>query len=173
MSRAPPCLSTEIPHQEIDFEVDHTNFIIPNPFSDVKVSILQNNSWENAIFNLKPQFSNSNILSFNYEEENIFEGGHEFRAFDIRSLRFFSNQVIKKYMDSVQNVVLRADETRSHLSYVQWTDYNGKRVISNKDGVNIANDGDYALVHFYLMCGDKRSLGDIYLYGELSDWGTF
>lgn len=158
-------------HQEVDFEVDHQNYTIPNPFTDVKVTIMQNNSWENAIYNLKPQFSNNNVLTFNYEQGNLFQGGHEYRAFDIRSLRFFSNQVIKKYTDSVQNVVLRADENRSHLSYVQWADYNGKRVIENKDGINIAEDGDYALVHFYLISKSKEDLGDIYIYGELSDWG--
>ena len=157
-------------HQEVDFEVDHNGYTIPNPFKDVKVTILQNNSWENAIYDLKPLFSNGQVLTFNYEEENLFQGGHEFRAFDIRSLRFFSNQVVRKYKDSVTNVVLRPDESRSHLSYTQWVDYNGKRVIENKDGVNIVEDGDYALVHFYLKTGDKTNLGDIYIYGELSDW---
>ncbi|MFY0644552.1 MAG: DUF5103 domain-containing protein [Bacteroidia bacterium] len=157
-------------HQEIDFEVDHKGYTIPNPFTDVKVTILQNNSWENAIYDLKPLFSNGQILNFNFEEGNLFQGGHEFRAFDIRSLRFFSNQVVKKYRDSVTNVVLRLDESRSHLTYTQWVDYNGKRVIENKDGVNIVEDGDYALVHFYLNTGDKSELGEIYIYGELSDW---
>jgi hypothetical protein len=156
--------------QEVDFTVDHTNFTIPNPYLDVNVTILQNNSWENAIFGLKPQYVNANLLTFNYEQENLFYGANEFRFFDIRSLRFFSNQVAKKFMDSVVNVVLTPDETRSHQSYVYWVDYNGKRVIENKDGVNIVEDGDYAMVHFYLETGDKSELGDVYVYGELSDW---
>lgn len=157
-------------HQEIDFEVDYTGYNIPNPFQDVKVTIMQNNSWTSAIYNLHPQFANGNILNFNYEDKNLIEGGNEFRFFDIRSLRFFSNQVINKYKDSLMNVVLMPDEPRSYKSYLNWVDYNGKRVIANKDGVNIVEDGDYAVVHFSLLTEDKSDFGEVYIYGELSDW---
>lgn len=157
-------------HQEIDFTVDYKGYDIPNPFMDVNINILQNNSWTNAIYGLKPLFVNGNVLTFNYEDKNLFPGGNEFRFFDIRSLRFFSNQVVKKYFDSLQNVVLKPDELRGGLNYVRWVDYNGKRVIENSDGVNIVEDGDYALVHFYLKSDDKTDLGDIYVYGELTDW---
>jgi hypothetical protein len=157
-------------HQEVDFDVDYEGFDIPNPFLDVNVTILQNNSWNNAIYNLKPLFVNGNNLNFNYEDKNLFPGTNEFRFFDIRSLRFFSNNVIKKYTDSVQNGVLRPEESRGHLNYVRWIDYNGKRVIMNDDGVNIVEDGDYAMIHFYLKSNDLADIGDVYIYGELTDW---
>mgnify|MGYP001603906321 CR=1 FL=1 len=157
-------------HQEVDFEVDYEGFEIPNPFLDVNVTILQNNSWNNAIYSLKPLFVNGNKLTFNYEDKNLFPGTNEFRSFDIRSLRTFSNNVIKKYTDSVQNAVLKPDETRYHLNYVKWLDYNGKREIANRDGINVVEDGDYALIHFYLKSKSIEELGDVYVYGELTDW---
>jgi|TARA_B110000879_G_scaffold174505_1_gene227303 hypothetical protein len=157
-------------HQEVDFMVDYKGFSIPNPFLDVNVTILQNNSWNNAIYNLKPLFVNGDQLSFNFEDKNLFPGTNEFRFFDIRSLRFFSNNVIKKYRDSVQNCVLRPEEPKGHLNYVRWLDYNGKRVILNDDGINIVEDGDYALIHFYLKTNDLSDQGEVYVYGELSDW---
>lgn len=157
-------------HQEVDFEVNYEGFDIPNPFVDLNATILQNNSWNNAIYNLKPLFVNGNVLTFNYEDKNLFPGTNEFRFFDIRSLRFFSNNVIKKYTDSVQNAVLRPDEARFHLTYMKWIDYNGKREINNKDGVNIVEDGDYAMVHFYLRGNSLADQGEVYVYGELTDW---
>ena len=157
-------------HQEIDFSVNYLGFDIPNPFLDVHVTILQNNSWNNAITNLKPQFVNNNELSFNYENENIIPGTNEFRFFDIRSLRFFSNNVIKKYIDTVQNVVLRPEESKAYLNYVRWIDYNGKRDIFNSDGMNLVEDGDYALVHFNFKCNSLNDMGEMFVYGELSDW---
>lgn len=159
-------------HQEVDFEINYEGFNIPNPFIDVKVNILQNNSWSNAIFGLKPQFVNMNNMTFNYEDKNIFPGGNEFRFFDIRSLRFNSTRIIKKYIDSnhVQHVQIQPDELRSHLNHTAWLDYNGKRVITNKDGANIVEDGDYAQVHFYLKSQDKSHLGTVYVFGELTDW---
>lgn len=157
-------------HQEIDFSVNYLGFDIPNPFLDVHVTILQNNSWNNAITNLKPQFVNNNELSFNYENENIMPGTNEFRFFDIRSLRFFSNNVIKKYIDTVQNVVLRPEESKAYLNYVRWIDYNGKRDIFNSDGMNLVEDGDYAMVHFNFKSNNLNDMGELFVYGELSDW---
>jgi hypothetical protein len=168
--RAATLAEKRFTHQEVDFMVDYKGFSIPNPFMDVNVTILQNNSWNNAIYNLKPLFVNGDELSFNYEDKNLFPGTNEFRFFDIRSLRFFSNNVIKKYRDSVQNCVLRPEEPKGHLNYVRWLDYNGKRVILNDDGVNIVEDGDYALIHFYLKSNDFSDQGEVYIYGELSDW---
>lgn len=157
-------------HQEVDFSINYLGFEIPNPFLDVNVTIIQNNSWNNAITNLKPQFVNNNELSFNYENENLFPGTNEFRFFDIRSLRFFSNNVIKKYIDSVQNVVLRPEESKAYLNYVRWIDYNGKRDIFNSDGMNLVEDGDYALVHFNFKSNNLEDMGEIFVYGELTDW---
>ncbi len=157
-------------HQEVDFEVNYEGFDIPNPFTDLSATILQNNSWNNAIWNLAPLFVNNSSLTFNYEDKNLFPGTNEFRFFDIRSLRFFSNNVIKKYTDSVQNAVLRPEEPRYAAKHLNWLDYNGKRVIANSDGVNIVEDGDYAMIHFYLKSNSLDEYGDVYVYGELSDW---
>lgn len=155
---------------EIDFEVDYKDFIIPNPFTDVRAVILQNNSWKNAVTNLHPLFVNNNSLSFNYEDKNLFDAGAEFRFFDIRTLRFFSNNVRKKYIDSLTNVILIPDEIKAHLTYLRQLDYNGKRVVQNTDGRNVAEEGDYAMVHFFLKAGNEIKDRDVYIYGELSDW---
>ena len=155
---------------EVDFVADYKDYNIPNPFLDVNAVIMQNNDWETAIYGLKPLFVNNNELIFNYEDKNLMNGGNEYRFFDIRSLRFFSNNVAEKYFDSLNNVVLRPDELRSHLSYSYSIDDNGKRVIDNKDGGKLAEDADYAMVHFYLKCANPITMGPVYIFGELSDW---
>lgn len=156
--------------QEVDFEVNYENYTIPNPFTDVSAVILQNNNWATAKFNLKPLFVNSNNLVFNYEEENVFEGSNEFRFFDTRSLRFFSNQVIEKFTDTLVHAVLRGDEPFAHLAYSFQKDFNGKRIFDNKDGADGQNDLDYAVIHFTIKTGNPMKTGDMYLYGEFTDW---
>jgi hypothetical protein len=156
--------------QEVDFEVDYKDYLIQNPFQDVNAVILQNNSWNNSIYNLKPQFVNNNILQFNYENENLFNGVSEFRFFDIRSLRNFSQNVAKKFTDSLVNVVLKVGELKSSKTYINWIDFNGKRVIQNTDGLDVTENGDYTLVHFSLESPNKLNAGDVYVYGELTDW---
>jgi hypothetical protein len=157
--------------QEVDFTVKHDDYIIPNPFIDVNAVIMQNNQWNNAIYGMKPQFSNNQTLNFNYEDINLFPGIHEFRFYDTRSLRSYSTNVVDKYNDSLINVVLRPDEIRAHKSYVLWKDFNGKMVINNRDGSEAAMDDDYVLTHFFLK-SDQPLKNDkpVYVFGEFSDW---
>ena len=117
---------------------------------------------------------NGKILDFNYEEGNLFDAGNEFRYFDIRSLRYLSFNVRRKYIENnLKHAVLYNDATRHNLPYLQTIDFNGKRVVDNrdneiKDGGGI--EGDYASVHFTYV-SDKLDR-DVYVFGELSDWQT-
>jgi hypothetical protein len=157
--------------QELDFTIDHEKMDVPNPFTDVHVAIIQNGRWDNAIIGLKPQFASGNILKYNYEEENVFLGGNEFRSFDIRSLRFMSNNVRKKYIsdNKRKHVVLYNEFPRGHQTYVETKDFNGKTVIDNKDGSSGTTEGDYAVVHFNLKVSEKYDK-ELYVIGEMSGW---
>lgn len=157
--------------QEIDFTVKHEEYTIPNPYTDTKVVLLQNYRWDNAIYDLKPLFSNANELEYNYEEENIFGGLNEFRAFDIRSLRFLSGNVKKKFIseNDRKHVILYPEMTRGNTAYLQVKDFNGKFVIDNKDGTNGETEGDYCQVYFSLLSSKPLS-GDVYVVGEMNYW---
>lgn len=157
--------------QEIDFSINTGDNQVPNPLIDIKATIIQNLRWDNAIFNLKPRFVNGKILSYDYEEGNIFKGGNEFRYFDIRNLRFLSFGVRNKYVDEnkLKHAVLYSDATRYNLQYNQTIDFNGKIVVDNRDG-NMKGEieSDYAMVHFTYVA-DKLDK-DVYIFGELTDW---
>src|SRR5688572_5998134 len=72
---------------EIDFIVHYPGLPVANPFEDVKIVLQQNSRWDNVITGLKPLFLKENLLEYNFEDENTFNGGNEFRYFDIRTLR--------------------------------------------------------------------------------------
>jgi hypothetical protein len=155
--------------QEINFSVDYKGFNIPDPYQDVSVLILQNSRWDNALKGLKPLFIRDNTLDYNYFDQTIFPGGNEFRFFDIRSLRQFSANVRTKVLDSMYHCYLQFEESRGSKQYFQYLDYNGKRVIDNKDGQNPPLDGDYAGITFYLLNMTQLDQ-DVYVFGEFTDW---
>lgn len=156
--------------QEVDFKATINDYQVFNPYQDMKVVIAQNNRWDNAIYGLRPLFIVGNEYTYNYEEENLFDGTNEYRFYDSRSLRFLSQNVAKKYFDEINHLILMPAERRGSSAYVQFADFNGKRVIDNKDGQNRgAIDGDYTWVYFSLNAPQMRS-GDVYVFGELSDW---
>ncbi len=159
--------------QELDVEVDYTEFNIPSPFTDVKLVLTQNNRWDNAIYGLKPQYASNNKLNYNFEDANLFNGGNEFHVFDMRMLRNPTQGIRKKYFDGhVYNCVIYPDENRGYKQYFQYADFNGRRAITTKEGSIPATDADYAFVHFTLPMVEKLDK-EVYLFGEMTDWQLY
>ena len=156
--------------QEINFSVNYKGYTMPNPFEDVKVVVMQNGRWDNSITGIKPMFIRDNVLDYNFSDQILFNGGNEFRYFDIRNLRAVSINVRGKTLDTVYHVHLINDESRGSKQYVQYIDNDGKRVIANKDnGTSGELDGDYAFANFYLMSMDPVPQ-DVYVFGDFTDW---
>jgi hypothetical protein len=157
--------------QELNFTIDYNATLIPNPLQDIKVVILQNNRWDNALRDINPQFASNGKLDYNYFDKTLFSGGNEFRFFDIRNLRQFSLNVRTKYLDSLYHCLLNTDEPRGSKQYFQYIDYNGKRIVFNKEGNNTDIDGDYALIQFQLSAlANIPANTDVYVIGEFTDW---
>ncbi|MDZ4667596.1 MAG: DUF5103 domain-containing protein [bacterium] len=157
--------------QEVTFSVGINPTLVVNPMQDIKVVIMQNSRWDNAITGLSPQFMSNNKLDYSYIDKTLFNGGNEFRFFDIRQLRQFSTNVRSKRIDTVVHVILNLEESRGANQYFNYLDYNGKRILQNKEGVNSDIDGDYAYVNFYL----SSTMGvppdaEVYVFGEFTDW---
>lgn len=159
-------------NQEIDFTVNLNGYRVPNPNNDLKAYIYQNNRWDNSINALKPLFINGQNLNYDYNTGNNFVGGNEFRFFDIRSLRKLSFNVRRKYLDEngQKHVVLNYEAMTGTNAYQRIIDYNGNMVIDNKDNDGGKSEGDYVYVHFTLYSSKQLSKGDVYVFGEVSNW---
>lgn len=156
--------------QEVNFSVNYKGFTMPDPFADVTAIVIQNGRWDNAISDIKPLFIRDNVLDYNYTDKIIFNGGNEFRYFDMRNIRGVSLNVRSKTFDSIYHVILNADESRGSRQYFQYADNNGRRIIQNKDNSTSGEiDGDYAATNFYLMSIDPVP-EDVYVFGEFTDW---
>jgi len=156
-------------HQEVDFEINHSGYAIPNPFTDLKVVLMQNQRWDNRIDNLKPQFLQNAKLIYQYDDENTFPGGSEFRFFDIKNLFSLSLNVRKITQDSLFTAYLKQDVSRGVENYTFNPDINGQLRIRKLDARNSDSEADYALVDFYLDYPQEIS-SQVYVFGELSDW---
>ena len=155
---------------EIDFTIKHPNIVIADPFSDLKVTIKQNNKDNNSITGLTPIYVKNNELVYDYEDDNTFEANNEFRHFDIKSLRFQSDRIKEITYDSTFNhVYLFNDRKRPFDRYSIEPDINGKFIIKSQEGWKTAIEADYAFVHFTLPV-DHVSYGDLYVIGGFSDW---
>lgn len=159
--------------QAIDLEVQTGSEEVLNPFDQIKIVIRQNSRWDNASISLKPLYVRDRLLTYQYEGDNVFDGGNEFRRFDIRTTRFKPERVADIGLDSLLVFKLLEDQDRSYLRYSLDQDINGRCFIGQLDGAqNPDTDADYAWVTFTLNFPDRTSEGDFFIFGELSNWNT-
>jgi len=163
-------------HQEVNFNflLNNGNYVIPNPYTDLKTVIMRNGEWMTAITDLKPQFITGNSYNYQYQTGNQIEGMNEYRFFDIRSFRLSSAGVKSRFNVSGQkHVLLITDQTKRFDRYSNWADYNGRYLLDNKDlgpSNNVQMESDYCFVHFSVKSDEELKDKKVYIYGELSDW---
>ncbi len=158
-------------HQEIDFTINHKGLNIRDPRQEIKIAVLQNGRWDNAITGLPPVFIRENQLIYDYQNKIVFQGGKEFREFDIRSTRFKSERIrhVERDGNDFYFSVL-PDNVRQTSPYLFDKDANGKFIIENFEQSNNALEADYAYVFLELPYNLPIEHGEIYVFGAMSDW---
>jgi hypothetical protein len=160
-------------HQEIDVKVNIGTTKINNPYDDSKLIIVQNNNFKSEITNLKPVFIVDKEWDYNYDLENTFGGGNEFRNFDVRSVKFLTQYIERIQIDSLDkltSVYLKKEEKKNTQRYAIADDVNGRFLIKVYEGQNDALEADYVYVNFNLPVMEKFDSAEVYLYGQLSNW---
>lgn len=156
-------------YQQVDFSVFHGSYPVPDPFRDLKVSVLQNNRWDNAITNLKPRFLSNNTLDYDYDMENNFLGGNEFREFETKDMRTLSLRVRKIEIDTSWVAYVQPEESRRFNQFITWEDLNGSYFVRKLDSEYPGTEADYVLMDFYVKYPNPLP-GGVFLFGELSNW---
>jgi hypothetical protein len=157
--------------QEIDFIVNHGNFSITDPISDVKVVVKQNNRTDNAITNLKPQYFGNGILEYNYDNENTFPGVNEFRVFENRGIKHPGEGIEElKLHHPFYHATLFTHKIRTQNRYSYYKEMNGNYFVEAYSKNHPDVEADYMFVHFTLKMNQPLLGGGVYVFGKLSNW---
>jgi len=160
-------------HQRIQFTVGIKGLDAFNAGQQVKVVILQNYRWDNALKNFPPTFIRGTTLEYNSENIGIFPGGKEWRWLDITDFHLQSDRVrTADYNKASTEIYLNPDGPRDAQRYVYYRDYNGMFVSSAIRGYNPLWETDYATVHFSFVPpnGVEYPDKDVYLFGQLTNY---
>lgn len=138
---------------------------------NIKLSVLQNSNW-NTVKTFEKYTGNANgEIVFNATGQIVFNGRNEFRFFDIKSLKHYSERV--KYVDYIApdiHVYLKPDKLRGDKDYFTREDLNGVFFIDNTDTEDEdILDAEYVNVHFCLETGYPLP-ADVYIDGALTGW---
>jgi hypothetical protein len=162
-------------NQQVNFAITHNNVLIENPQRDVKVVIMQNGRWDNAIRNLKPLYIQGNSLQYNYQKENVFPAGNEFRYFDNRSNKYNGEYIAStEFHQPYYHKTIMKDEVRANKDFFKYKEMNGKFTIESQDQeVRIPDtECDYTFVHFTLPLGTILLGGSVNVFGALTGWNA-
>jgi len=157
--------------QEIDIEVNLGNVPTANPFAEIELVVLQNYRWDNAKRGLKPSFVKDNTLIYDYQNELTFDGGNEFRFFDAKSVRYRSENVSDvKLEEDGYHIYLTPQKSRAYSQYMFQRDINGRLLIKNDDMQDAHLESDYVQVHFTMSVDAMLGNGNVFIFGQLSNW---
>jgi hypothetical protein len=135
-------------------------------------TIVQNGRWDNAIQNLTYRTAKPGEYGFNFDNlnTNVFNGSNEYRTFDIRTLRSNADRITSINFDNrINQAYVMEDLARPWGAYVTNTTLKGYRAFFNSDYYG-QNTEDYVLTHFTLRCDFPVADGNLYVFGELTDW---
>lgn len=159
-------LADKLQKQEVDLVLGRKN--ITNT-SKLKLFIQQNGRVDNMV-SLTPSSSNSEQIFYDYDRENVFDGGSEFRAFDLKSVRYKLDHVqILEQRDNGHHAFLWADKQRRYQAYESLTDLNGRQFFKTEDFDN-QMAAEYVWVHFFIPMQQLLEAGNLYVFGELTQW---
>lgn len=159
--------------QELLIDVNTQGLNMNNIYQDFNLLVMQNGRKDNMIKKTEASSFSNNIVSYKNIGDIEFNGGNEFRNFDIRNLKINTDRIrtISYDRDSYQ-VFLLEDLSRQKLNYRFYQDLNGSYSIINKENTHISYDleADYANVHFSLQSKFPFPDGSVYIIGEFNNW---
>lgn len=156
--------------QVVNFEVGRDDFIFRNPEQTVNTVVVQNNDFNTAIYDLKPQFTQGNRLIYRYGEESSFWGGNEYFNFDNKDIRQGTLRIERVELDDLYNSFLYPNFLRAGNVYTFYPDINGAFRINTIQGDDIDIESEYAKVHFTLQNSKDLENGEIHLYGRFNNY---
>jgi hypothetical protein len=154
----------------LDFAIKSASITFINPLQSVKVMLLQNGQFKEAIYNIKPQYTIGNDLIYKYDKETQFWGGNEFLYFDNKEIRAVVNNINYVRAKDLYEPHLYINRARANQVYTYYPDVNGNFVVRNFNTQNNEIEADYAWVYFTLDAPNYFGKSDIYINGMFNNY---
>jgi len=156
--------------QNLDFAIRSQNIQFQSPLQNVKVLLMQNGQFNDAITNVKPMYTIGNDLIYKYDTETQFWGGNEFLFFDNKDIRGANNSISRIDAKEIYNSHLYTNNARANVPYTFFPDVNGNFVVRNLNAEDNSVEADYSWVFFSLSAPAYYGKDDIYITGMFNNY---
>ncbi|MDR0295482.1 MAG: DUF5103 domain-containing protein [Prevotellaceae bacterium] len=165
-----PMITGERCLQHLEFSVQHQMLPVRDAYTELKVRVTQNGIPVPGVELPQPSFIDRGVVSYTLADKNWYPGGNEYRFFDTRTLDFGAQGVQQVRYDNqgYPYALLNVDGPRDEQPYTFYNDLNGKFRIDAYRMRNRQTDAEYVITAFTLA--EEELPGDLYVFGQLSDW---
>lgn len=160
-------IDTNRSHQQVSFAINHKNFPITYPQTDLRIWVYQNNRRDNAVTGLRPMSILENQIAYTNNRALIFPAGNEYRRVEFLSNKYNGMRVeAVSFHNPYYHVELMTDRRRDRLPFQYDQDQNGRFLVRCSNCADPDTEADYYIAHFTL---DEEWIpgGQVYLSGDL------
>ena len=160
-------------YQQVNFVLNTAANQIERPESDLKILVRQNRRTDNEVFGVQALMTSSNQIQYEHLPELIFDGGNEYRRFEITTYKLSGLGVDRvRFERPFYHAYLLESGFRDH-GYTYDKDQNGRFYIRNLQAeYDQQTEADYFWVYFSLAVPEQYTNGCFYLFGDLTN-GAF
>ena len=159
-------------HQSVQFSISPPKGeFFRDPQNQLNVTILQNDQWNTALNNLKPQYNNGTRLEYRYDTESRFKGGNEYLFFDTKNIQITSANVGMVELNRLYESYLTTNFLRRGYPYSFTQDLNGDFIVKTLQGSENGDiEADYSWIHFSLSAPMFLKDQEIFVYGKFNNY---
>ncbi|MBQ9650887.1 MAG: DUF5103 domain-containing protein [Prevotella sp.] len=150
-------------HQQVDLQLNYNGIRVTNVEDQLTTVLMQNNRWDIARQNAKPQYVMNDGLQWIHCRDFIFDAGNTYRKYEILDVTHPTMGIERiNWNGENYEVYPFVDEPRPN--YLTDEASNGGFFIRNSDNIEIDNTCEYVWVFYQLKC-PKAVDGEVYLNG--------
>jgi hypothetical protein len=154
----------------LDFAIKSATITFQRPLEQVKVLLMQNAKFSDAIYNIKPQYTIGNDLIYKYDKETQFWAGNEYLYFENKIIRAANNTISRVDTNTgLYNCLLYTNQARANQPYTYFPDINGNFLVNNIGVENNAIESDYAWIYFSLSAPSYFGKNPLYITGMFNN----
>lgn len=157
--------------QEIEIVVDYFENEFYDISQNIKVHVLKNYNWIQSLVLNRPDLIRDNEFTYNNFSKLKFKGGNEFHHFNTKNIHYAAENIKNiRFVDNMYHFLLVANKDRTFDDYKHKPDINGLFKVDVSQSDYPETEADYSYVYFTLDMDAPVQLGDIYVWGALSNY---
>ncbi len=156
--------------QQMELKLTPTDVLIDDPYSNLRVDIVQNNAPYTLSTLRTPARMEGKSIIYSHLPELIFKAGNEFRRFETIRTDYTDMHVDSiRFLSRNYHVWLTPDRERASKQYSYDQTQQGRYLIREYNATDSDLGADYVTVHFRLDTPEAVD-ADVYVEGEFTGW---